>query len=419
MFLEGRPPVNVGVTSSGDVFGGTADHLRRRARRPAVQLLRRRRSRSTGRSSLSLRQPVAAVPVRAAGLLADAVLLRPARRRRSTTRRSRRFIEPRPRDRRRARSAAARAFGIYPFNRYRRVEFSAGLVQLSEEYNDPALQAVLAATTSSRPTARRSSATARSCRSASRSSRRRRSSASSARSPATRCGWRTTSRRKIGGTAVAPDLRRRRALLPAPRRHRRAGARASAASRASGDFPDFIYFGGNSEMRGYDYLQFVGQNAVVRQRRAALPAHRGGAHADRRHRRHPRRVLRQHRRRLVQQPAGFKFCDERHASSIATDRRLPARRPSAGSSILASDRPACRSRSTASRQTDHRLPAAGRPRLVRPRASRPSRSASRSTSTGRGGRCSTRTGRTSLFAADGGSSEFRKPRFAVWIGYDF
>ena len=24
MFLEGRPPVNVGVTSNGDIFGGTA-----------------------------------------------------------------------------------------------------------------------------------------------------------------------------------------------------------------------------------------------------------------------------------------------------------------------------------------------------------------------------------------------------------
>ena len=30
-----------------------------------------------------------------------------------------------------------------------------------------------------------------------------------------------------------------------------------------------------------------------------------------------------------------------------------------------------------------------------------------------------RTGKTSLFACSGGSSEFRKPRFAVWIGYDF
>jgi outer membrane protein assembly factor BamA len=28
-----------------------------------------------------------------------------------------------------------------------------------------------------------------------------------------------------------------------------------------GDYPDFIYFGGNSEMRGYEYLEFVGQQA--------------------------------------------------------------------------------------------------------------------------------------------------------------
>jgi len=31
--------------------------------------------------------------------------------------------------------------------------------------------------------------------------------------------------------------------------------------KSLGDYPDFLYFGGNSEMRGYDYLQFVGQNA--------------------------------------------------------------------------------------------------------------------------------------------------------------
>ena len=45
-------------------------------------------------------------------------------------------------------------------------------------------------------------------------------------------------------------------------------------------------------------------------------------------------------------------------------------------------------------------------------ASRPSRSGSRSTSTGRGGRSSTRTGRTSLFARRSAASEFRKPRFS-------
>jgi hypothetical protein len=34
------------------------------------------------------------------------------------------------------------------------------------------------------------------------------------------------------------------------------------AFKSVGDFPDFIYFGGNSEMRGYDYLEFAGQNVV-------------------------------------------------------------------------------------------------------------------------------------------------------------
>src|SRR4030095_14292355 len=33
-------------------------------------------------------------------------------------------------------------FAIYPFNRYRRVEFSGGVVQLSESYNDPGVEQV-------------------------------------------------------------------------------------------------------------------------------------------------------------------------------------------------------------------------------------------------------------------------------------
>ncbi len=32
--------------------------------------------------------------------------------------------------------------------------------------------------------------------------------------------------------------------------------------KSIGEYPDFTYFGGNSELRGYDYLQFSGQNAV-------------------------------------------------------------------------------------------------------------------------------------------------------------
>jgi len=32
--------------------------------------------------------------------------------------------------------------------------------------------------------------------------------------------------------------------------------------KSIGDFPDFQYFGGNSELRGYDYLEFAGQNII-------------------------------------------------------------------------------------------------------------------------------------------------------------
>jgi outer membrane protein assembly factor BamA len=32
--------------------------------------------------------------------------------------------------------------------------------------------------------------------------------------------------------------------------------------RSWGDTPSFTYFGGNADMRGYDYLQFSGQNAI-------------------------------------------------------------------------------------------------------------------------------------------------------------
>ena len=51
------------------------------------------------------------------------------------------------------------------------------------------------------------------------------------------------------------------------RYYQRLGATGLLALRAKmfkswGDSPDFMYFGGNSEMRGYEYLQFVGDNAA-------------------------------------------------------------------------------------------------------------------------------------------------------------
>ena len=123
MFLEGRPPVNVGVTSNGDVFGGTqisfGDVLGDKQFNVFAASISQYRT-----MAAVLRQPGAALPVRAAGLFADAVLLRPARRASSTTRRSAPFIS---RDLAQATRTVrgGSAFGIYPLNRYRRVEVRA------------------------------------------------------------------------------------------------------------------------------------------------------------------------------------------------------------------------------------------------------------------------------------------------------
>ena len=87
-----------------------------------------------------------------------------------------------------------------------------------------------------------------------------------------------------------------------------------------GDAPDFMYFGGNSEMRGYEYLEFIGSEDGVPERRAALPLHRGDAHAARRARRHPRRALRQHGRRPLRGPAVQVAVEQ--LGDVHADRRL-------------------------------------------------------------------------------------------------
>src|SRR5581483_6147286 len=38
-----------------------------------------------------------------------------------------------------------------------------------------------------------------------------------------------------------------------------------------GDFPDFLYFGGNYDMRGYDYLSFAGSSVINAQAELRFP----------------------------------------------------------------------------------------------------------------------------------------------------
>src|SRR6478672_4208372 len=137
MFLEGRPPVNVGVTSNGDIFGGTqvsfGDVLGDKQVNFFAASISQYRTLSLSYVDLSRRFQWALqgysqtqffygqlggyfYDPSIAPLLSrdDAIATRTVR--------------------------GGSAFGIYPFSRYRRVELSGGVTQVDEEYNDPTLQ---------------------------------------------------------------------------------------------------------------------------------------------------------------------------------------------------------------------------------------------------------------------------------------
>ena len=262
MFLEGRPPVNVGVTSSGDVFGGTAVTLRRRARRQAVQLLRRVHL-AVPHVLAVLRQPrpsASSTPCRATRRRSSTTASSAAC---STTRRTRRSSAATRRSRDAARRGGGTAFGIYPLDRYHRIEVSGGFVHLEPVLQRPGAAGLLEPVPGlahRRPAAR-------------------------AERPAHAARRRVRSRddglprvRAAGGQHDAPRVRtlaRRsaaslsRQTLDADVRHYlRLGTTGVLATRfrgfrSRGDFPDFLYFGGNADLRGYDYLQFVGQNVIL------------------------------------------------------------------------------------------------------------------------------------------------------------
>ena len=200
---------------------------------------------------------------------------------------------------------------------------------------------------------------------------------------------------KIGRPAVASDVRRRCALLPAARLDRRAGD-------AGQGLPQLRRLPRLPVLRRQRRSARLRLSAVRRaehragERRAALPADRSGADADRRDRRHPRRVLRRHRRRVVQQLVGGQSVHrrgERRSSSRPTRRRSARCRPATRSTRSATSRrpinPATGQPIAGAELHRRRRCPASACRTAAPRtasASKRSRSASRSTSTGRGGR---------------------------------
>ncbi|MEQ1574754.1 MAG: hypothetical protein ABL993_10965, partial [Vicinamibacterales bacterium] len=137
MFLDGRPPVNVGVTSGGDVFGGTAvafsDVLGDKQFNLYAASISQYRTLALSYSNIARRfnymfqgfsqtsffygnlENVFYDPIYSGQIDRDFAL---------ATRTIR----------------GGSAFGIWPFNRYRRIEVSGGVMQYRESFNDPSLQ---------------------------------------------------------------------------------------------------------------------------------------------------------------------------------------------------------------------------------------------------------------------------------------
>ncbi|HEX8028350.1 MAG TPA: hypothetical protein VF491_07815, partial [Vicinamibacterales bacterium] len=255
LFLEGRPPVALGVTSGGDVFGGTqvtfTDVLGDQQLSMFISSVSQYRTMNFTWQNMERRLQWALQGYsqtefyygQLEGVLYDPYLAQYIDRDLATATRTVR---------------GGTAFAIYPFNRYRRVELYGGFNYYQESYNDPAVEqaandyqqqqygtqifnngymaplgvAFVQETTIFREFGPLSGSTMR---------------LSYEVAP------------KIAGSLS------RQTFDADVRKYFRLGSTGLLALRARGfksfgDSPDFTYFGGNSELRGYDYLSFIGNN---------------------------------------------------------------------------------------------------------------------------------------------------------------
>ncbi len=319
MFLEGRPPVNVGVTSGGNFFGSTAvsfaDVLGDRRIDAYFGSMSQYRVYGASLINLEHRLNYAIQGYwqdqfyygQTSGVYYDPVYAPYIDRDLATSTRSNR---------------GASAFGIYPLEPLPRIEFSGGFGYIREQYNDPLLEEL----------------------------------ANEYQQQAYgntlyRNGWyvplsvsfvqETTIFREFGPLSGS-TMRLTYEIAPAigdqmlswqtvdvdVRKYFKIGSSALLALRGRGfrswgDTPSFTYFGGNSDLRGYDYLEFAGQNGVYGNAEFRVPADQRHGDADRHPRRRSRRGVLRHRRRLVGQ-YGLQVRDERQPGHHA-DRRRRAR----------------------------------------------------------------------------------------------
>ena len=252
LFLDGRPPVNVGVTSGGDIFGGSSvtfsDVLGDQQFNLYAASISQYRTLSFSYVNLTRRFNYALQGFSQTtffyGNLGNIFY-------------DQSFIVDRDLALATRTIRGGTVFGIWPFNRYRRAELFGGFMQYKEEFNDPSLQD-LSSQYQNEQFGRQ----------------------------LFRSGnfvplgvnfiEETTIFREFGplagrtmriGYEYAPSLGEstlsRKTVDADVRYYVRLGGSGLLALRARGfrswgEQSEFMYFGGNSEMHGYDYLSFIG-----------------------------------------------------------------------------------------------------------------------------------------------------------------
>ena len=255
MFLQGRPPVNVGVTSNGDIFGGTAiswgDVLGDKQINVYIASIAQYRTFEGEYVNISRRLQWAVSALNSTTFFYGNTSA---------------FYDPLysgliSRDQAIATQTVRGASGmaIYPLDRYRRLQFGAGLQQLTESYEDPQVQALYNEyqAQTGQPVFRNGSLMPFNIAFVSETTVFR------------EFGPLSGSTMRLAFTAAPPvaGLLSQQTIDVDARYYQRIASSGVLALRfrgfkSTGDFPSYTYFGGNSEMHGYDYLSFVGQNAM-------------------------------------------------------------------------------------------------------------------------------------------------------------
>ena len=403
MFLDGRPPVNIGVTSGGDFFGGSglvfSDLLGDQQFSMYVESVSRYRSMSFGYVNLARRFNYAVQAYSQTQFYygnLENVFYDPS------------FSGVIDRDFSIATRSVkgATVFGIWPFDRYRRVEFSGGFLNYNESFNDPSLDEF------SRDFQEETFG-------------RQLFNSGNTLPLGISFVQETTVFREFGPLAgntvqlsyqiapkVSDDFLSRQTAELDTRYYLRLGTTGLLALRARGfkswgDQPDFTYFGGNSEMRGYEYLEFIGDEAAFFNAELRFPVIEAMLT--------PIGIFGGVRGVFFANLGGAQFGDQGFQWFTSDPQQFT---PTLGFEID----PFTLAPST--------TPIRGEPttidgfRLVNARASYGLGLETFALGFPVHFDWSWRTlfnkqWEDALFAADGGSAEFRKLRFAVWIGYDF